>query len=453
MRRSYKKQLAGLLSFLSLAGVASAQSGGPVQVGDLAFGLSRSTATETAQRVTACGLNGGWSQVTFLQSMEFDNLDGVRHSACGNLLSLNFGTTAGGGSLYTLATNGTENATLVYAFDPASETGVTRVGGLSVSPNNSRIALMSYDYGNLIIMDYAAGNGDGTGASVSAPLTVTFVGSSASTQGTAWYNNNKVLAYVVDADAGDTKLRVIDANTGAIDQSISVSVRTLASNFTDVEFNPDLSPYIYCLHSSFSTATQNTLTVIDSSNFNIVKQVILDTSMNTGREIALGADGNLYMAQFGGSSAPGPFVDTISSNPASMSDNGSIDCYQAVGISSSFNGIDVATGSCAPADFALEDPVPGVAGTQNTFTAVNAEPGARIYFVYGFQSGSTNVPGCPGLVVDIRNPQVAGSAVADGSGVATFRSPVPGSASGDTFRIQAVDTQNCDTTNLVIWTF
>ena len=230
-------------------------------------------------------------------------------------------------------------------------------------------------------------------------------------------------------------------------------MRSLASNFTDVEYNSDLSPYVYCLHSSFSGATQNTLTVVDPASLSIVKQITLDTSMNTGREIALGDDGKLYLAQFGGSTAVGPFIDTISANPAQMSNDGSIDCYQAVGISSSFNGIDIAVGSCAPAEFTLQDPVPGVAGQQNTFTTANGVAGARVYFVYGTRSGTTNIPGCPGLVVDIRTPQIAGTAIADGSGTATFRSAVPASAAGDTFLIQAVDKDSCDVTNLVTWTF
>jgi hypothetical protein len=101
----------------------------------------------------------------------------------------------------------------------------------------------------------------------------------------------------------------------------------------------------------------------------------------------------------------------------------------------------------------LEDPDPGMAGTVNTFTVVNADPGERVFFVYGFQQGSTPVPGCSGASVDLVDPMLAGSSIADMDGTASFTSFVPGAASGLTVGIQAVEWSSCTVSNLVVFTF
>ena len=100
-------------------------------------------------------------------------------------------------------------------------------------------------------------------------------------------------------------------------------------------------------------------------------------------------------------------------------------------------------------EFTLLPPVPGEAGVENVFATTDGVPGSTVYFVYGFRSGSTPVPGCPGLVVDITSPTIAGSAVTDGNGDAVFSRFVPGNADGVTVLIQAVDVANCDATHMV----
>ncbi|MFG0329483.1 MAG: hypothetical protein ACF8PN_06230 [Phycisphaerales bacterium] len=102
----------------------------------------------------------------------------------------------------------------------------------------------------------------------------------------------------------------------------------------------------------------------------------------------------------------------------------------------------------------LMQPVPGEANTNNTLWANGAGSSVRVYFVYGFRAGSTNVPNCPGLTVGIANPTIAGSAVADGTGVASLMSFVPAAASGRTLLIQAVEAApDCRVSNLVTYTF
>ncbi|GEM_PF-2777573 len=101
----------------------------------------------------------------------------------------------------------------------------------------------------------------------------------------------------------------------------------------------------------------------------------------------------------------------------------------------------------------LDPPDPGDAGTINIFAAHDATPGVRVYFVYGYRTGSTNVPGCPGVSVGMRAPTVAGSDVADGGGDAQLVRFVPGSAHNRRVLIQAVEQATCTVSNLVDWTF
>ena len=93
---------------------------------------------------------------------------------------------------------------------------------------------------------------------------------------------------------------------------------------------------------------------------------------------------------------------------------------------------------------------PGIAGQVNTITIGNATPGATVTVGYGLNSGLTNVPGCPGLAVSIAGANVAGSAVADGSGVATINRMIPANAQGQTVHVQAVEASTCTPSNVVI---
>ena len=50
----------------------------------------------------------------------------------------------------------------------------------------------------------------------------------------------------------------------------------------------------------------------------------------------------------------------------------------------------------------INGPCPGTV----TLTASGATAGGKVFFGYGFSSGTTNVPGCPGLKVDIGNAKL-----------------------------------------------
>ena len=101
----------------------------------------------------------------------------------------------------------------------------------------------------------------------------------------------------------------------------------------------------------------------------------------------------------------------------------------------------------------LDAPDPGTAGVSNTLTATAAAPGARVYFVYAFEAGSVAVPNCPGVEVELTRPIIAGSAIADGNGVAQVVRFVPAAASGRTIHLQAVEASGCRTSNHVVYQF
>ncbi len=106
-----------------------------------------------------------------------------------------------------------------------------------------------------------------------------------------------------------------------------------------------------------------------------------------------------------------------------------------------------------PATLMIMQPVVGDAGTTNNLYAIGATPGVSVHFVYGFTAGSTAVPGCTGLFVDIASPTIAGSAVADAYGVATLSVNVPSGAQGVTVLLQAVEQPSCAVGNLISYTF
>jgi hypothetical protein len=109
-----------------------------------------------------------------------------------------------------------------------------------------------------------------------------------------------------------------------------------------------------------------------------------------------------------------------------------------------------------PSGITLNDPSPGLAGQVNTFSVTDATPGNNVFFVYGFQPGSTPVPGCSGTTLDIANltmNNMFGFDAADQDGNASVSAYVPAPASGILVRFQAVELSNCIVSNRVDYTF
>ncbi|HEY3394548.1 MAG TPA: hypothetical protein VGK58_17690 [Lacipirellulaceae bacterium] len=326
--------------------------------GDLVFGHSDFDAPETLGLVRGPAVAEGgvsvadpWDAVvpsidpniippdsSPIQSVEFDNFGGIPHNARGNLLGVNFGSSTTGGEIYSLAT------TVDPAPTPQSightqdlDFGPTRLGGLSVSPDNTKIAVSGYDSRRLIVFDYTAGDTMGVGATLTNGRESGAFFEPTDTQGTAWLDNNTVLAF---HSLGD--LYEIDATTMAHTLVKDLDSPILGGEVTALAYNPAVSPYVYAAKSSFvNPTTTNTLFILDpNDNYNLVKQLNLSTSLsNTAREMALDADGNLFISSAFGN------VDFIpnADDPMALTDDSPIFWFES-DISSLFNGIDIGFG-------------------------------------------------------------------------------------------------------------
>ncbi len=277
-----------------------------------------------------------WNQ-PFIQSVEFDNFNGISHNPQGNLLGVNFGPINGGGSIYNLATclAGLEAQLIGNTEGLGGELELTNLGGLSVSPDNTKIAVNGYDNGTIIVFDYDAGNCDASEAELSGARSVFVMGEFA-TQGTGWLDDNTVIGFTNDAE-----LVRVDATTMAANVIASYDDPGKGTVFTDLEYNPLISPYIYASYGGFSdNETVNQLFVIDpNDNFSLVANIDLSESMNTMREIALDSDGNLYASQFRGTVQLIANVD----EPFAVANNSSVAWYDPFA-RTSFTGIDIAVG-------------------------------------------------------------------------------------------------------------
>ncbi|MCC6906716.1 MAG: hypothetical protein IT430_02130 [Phycisphaerales bacterium] len=103
----------------------------------------------------------------------------------------------------------------------------------------------------------------------------------------------------------------------------------------------------------------------------------------------------------------------------------------------------------------LQSPVPGSAGTTNRLRATGATPGARVYFCYSRHGGGTRIPGCDlqQNALQLDQPTIIGSAIADANGVASITRAVPLIARGQTILFQAVVQNECAISQLVVHEF
>ena len=440
----------------SLAGLACqfavAQPTSPVEEGDIAFGLSRSDANLTLELVRGGSLEYNWLSTTWVQSAEFDNLGGNTHNGRGNLLGMNFGDNVNGATLWSIATNGTDNASIIYQFDGTGGELLTRGGGLSVSTGNTKVAMIGYDSGALNILDYTAGDGSGNG-SASLNVEESAFAAAGATQGTTWASDDIVLCALLSFTIGEVDVVSYEVSTGNDNTLATITGLAGGSQFTDIDFNTAVSPYVYVTHSSFDNGTTNTLVIYDPSDWSEVNRVDLSTSCDTLREISLGFNNEepaLFMSMYGGDdNDPGPYIDVLDlSNPGSIADNSSVDYYRST-VDSSFNGIDYAL-TAVPGDpgdcisLAIDQLV---AGQTTAFSVSNLNPGQKAAIVWGTNFGSTNGSAfgyCYEFGINgVNQSRLIGQPTANGSGVATFNQFIPGGLSGFDVLFQAAAQGTC----------
>jgi len=104
-------------------------------------------------------------------------------------------------------------------------------------------------------------------------------------------------------------------------------------------------------------------------------------------------------------------------------------------------------------ELTLEGPDPGVVGTVNTMTVTGATPGAQVQFLAGKQSGVTEVPGCTGILINVRNPKLVRTRTADENGTVSVGKLIGEGRSGKTFHIVTFEPSTCNLSNVVVHTF
>jgi hypothetical protein len=338
------------------------------QAGDIAFGLSKgpptSDATQTLELVRGPATMGGgvkqtspWQTTPFIEVVKFDNLGGIAHNAHGNLLGVDFGASANaGGQIFSFGTTGSDPAPdgqLIVDTGTTNVTGMqiggaittTRLGEIAVSPDNTKILATGYDSGTALVYDYSPGNAMGTGtpAATGGREGVVATLLTNHTQGAAWKDNSTGLVF-----SSFGEIYEVNPTTMAMTLKTTVEPSLAAANFTSLAYNPSVSPYLYALYGAFvSPATINKLYVLKASDYSVVKEIDLSTSLQTARDIALDPNGNLFMSQFGGTGTAGASIDFLPAanvlNPSTLTDNSSIDWYTSA-TAASFSGLDVGFG-------------------------------------------------------------------------------------------------------------
>jgi hypothetical protein len=298
-----------------------------------------------------------WNDFLGIQSVSWDNTGGIGHNPLGKLIGVDFGASATGFRIYAYESGtgwaGTplfNDAGLLAPNFSWFSMVISRGGGVSISPDNSRIAVAGSDTGQIYIFNYdvtvpaIVGGQQTQGLPLPLPT--------GRTAGTAWLDNNTIVALSATGEVIS-----VDATTLAITVRTSVPGAGLGgSEFTSISYRNEVAPYIYASYSNFDTptaTTTNTIYIIDprTNPWSLVHQADMSTSANTMREISLSPSGDLFFTTHGNTTSVPPFptIQRIAGaiNPASIVSNSSVVIYNST-FTSTFNGIDVAGGEVSP---------------------------------------------------------------------------------------------------------
>jgi hypothetical protein len=380
----------------------------PVQRNDVAYGLSRNAPAETLHLVrgfpTGTRQPNEWA-ANFIQSTQFDNLDGFRHAHFGNLLGVNFGVVATGGIIYnmdTRFTSGTNPGAHQQIFDfatynannPGSPLTISRLNAISVSPNNNRIAVTGNDTGMTYVFDYTPGDSMGGGATLTNGREIVNL-STAATTGTAWLDNDNVLAL----DPLGVLQKVTIGAGGALSSQTVANVTLPGSGnnpFSTLVYEPTISPFVYAASGKFDgTNSISSLVVLDpNNNFSVVRAIDISASTNTMREMAFDSKGNMILGHFVNttSAPPGESIDIIldAVNAGSLTDNSALSYYtQNPVLSAQFSGLDVASTQLDYKTSGVTVDVRDRQHVQNYFQA-NPVQDVRLRVQAGYNGGSWN---------------------------------------------------------------
>lgn len=182
----------------------------------------------------------------------------------------------------------------------------------------------------------------------------------------------------------------------------------------------------------------------DAASGVFVAAFVWDDAM-TGADENASLDGPCGM-EFG----PGGhlYVSSVNSDEVLRFD-GASGAYLDTPVTAGENGVDGPTFvRFLPLAGLLLDPlVPALAGQPNATAVFGASPGARVALAYGFQAGSSAIPGCS-VTLEIAHARLGGIARADASGQASFADLIPAQALGLTVHLQAVEPSTCRSSNV-----
>lgn len=101
----------------------------------------------------------------------------------------------------------------------------------------------------------------------------------------------------------------------------------------------------------------------------------------------------------------------------------------------------------------LGEPTPGNAGFVNTLLLTNGTPGKPVMLVSSTQRGTSTVPGCANLSVDLLSPVLISNKIADSNGKAEFAEFMDLIFLNRSLFFQAVEPFTCRVSNIVTHTF
>lgn len=354
--------------------------------------IGRTTATSNYRvydkSAAAWSEGPGWSP-QFVQSIEFDNGKGVSHNASGNLFGANFGNGFTGFEMLNLASNGSAASQSVWSIveatggtkgmNPSGNWLSIRGGGLSFSPDNSKVAWAAFDpdsdgSASIYVHDYQAGAtlGTGTGATVSGPRRTALgngqgnSGSFAalraiSTQGTTWLNNTTVAAFngfgeIITLDVagipGGTENGTLAGwkPTLMTNWKVANNQVALGAQSTDIEYNPLIDPHHIYASVVRIGAIEAELFAYDynqvTGNISLNRRMVVPNTPNgqprQPREIAFDSQGNLYYSGFAGNGSDNLVMKFVDATDIDNWDPAKIQVFFTSVDDSSFNGLDVA---------------------------------------------------------------------------------------------------------------
>jgi probable HAF family extracellular repeat protein len=94
--------------------------------------------------------------------------------------------------------------------------------------------------------------------------------------------------------------------------------------------------------------------------------------------------------------------------------------------------------------------IPGMAGVPNHVWALGAAPGAALELWGSFQRGTSSLPGCTGVQLDMGSAMLLATATADAEGRASFEGSLGASSSGQRLRTQVVAPATCEVAPMIV---